>query len=398
MRGYLPNLGLLVGVFSIAIAPAWAQTRYVAQQIDISAGFVPSAISDTGWIVGYIGVSGGTSYVYNRIDGELIDLRDFASASEIVALDINRHGQVAGYFNRSAQTAFFWDGVSGAIELGTISGDNFSIAAHINDAGSVVGFSAVTNAQPDHAFLWTAAGGMVDLGLPFRGYPNSINEAGVIVGSSYGQPPRIGYVRAPDGTIELIPDLFGGSSEALDINDSGVVVGWSGHYFGPADPWQHAYFFDGSTATDIDSLGNNLSRATSVNDAGLIVGFYHAEADSPNAAFLWREGVMFDLTALVVNAPPLGLTVAVDVNNLGQILAQSYGPSGPAAGFVFVLVPCAHDLNGDGQIDLDDLATLLAHFGTVDPEPGTGDIDGNRIVDLPDLAILLSTLGTTCQP
>jgi len=58
---------------------------------------------------------------------------------------------------------------------------------------------------------------------------------------------------------------------------------------------------------------------------------------------------------------------------------------------------CVGDLNDDGQIDLVDLATLLAHYGaTGGAAPWDGDVDCDGDVDLSDLAALLAVYGTTC--
>lgn len=54
---------------------------------------------------------------------------------------------------------------------------------------------------------------------------------------------------------------------------------------------------------------------------------------------------------------------------------------------------CVGDINGDGQVDLADLALLLSAFGSTDP---AADLDGNGIVELADLALILSVFGTTC--
>lgn len=59
--------------------------------------------------------------------------------------------------------------------------------------------------------------------------------------------------------------------------------------------------------------------------------------------------------------------------------------------------PCPADLDGDGDIDIGDLAILLSNFGT----PGgasadDGDLDGDGDVDITDLAGLLSVFGTSC--
>ena len=60
-------------------------------------------------------------------------------------------------------------------------------------------------------------------------------------------------------------------------------------------------------------------------------------------------------------------------------------------------VACPGDLNGDGAVDLSDLAQLLAHYGTeVGAVYSDGDLDRDDDVDLSDLAALLSVYGTTC--
>ena len=56
---------------------------------------------------------------------------------------------------------------------------------------------------------------------------------------------------------------------------------------------------------------------------------------------------------------------------------------------------CPEDLNGDGLIDLTDLALLLGSYGQNGPDL-PADIDGDGTVDLNDLARLLGAYGQTC--
>lgn len=56
------------------------------------------------------------------------------------------------------------------------------------------------------------------------------------------------------------------------------------------------------------------------------------------------------------------------------------------------------DLDGDGDVDLSDLAVLLANYGqTSGMNYGDGDLDGDGDVDLADLSALLSVYGANCN-
>lgn len=57
--------------------------------------------------------------------------------------------------------------------------------------------------------------------------------------------------------------------------------------------------------------------------------------------------------------------------------------------------PCPGDLDGDHDVDIGDLSTLLSQFGSI----GTGlsgDLDNDGDVDITDLSTLLSTFGVIC--
>ena len=54
------------------------------------------------------------------------------------------------------------------------------------------------------------------------------------------------------------------------------------------------------------------------------------------------------------------------------------------------------DLDHDGDVDLEDLSTLLAHYNQTGVSYEDGDIDGDNDVDLADLSELLAHYGDTC--
>jgi len=61
------------------------------------------------------------------------------------------------------------------------------------------------------------------------------------------------------------------------------------------------------------------------------------------------------------------------------------------------VAPCPGDLDGDRDVDLADLALLLANYGmTQGATYEDGDLDGDGDVDLADLAALLAVYGTQC--
>ncbi|MDZ4754099.1 MAG: CHRD domain-containing protein [Phycisphaerae bacterium] len=84
---------------------------------------------------------------------------------------------------------------------------------------------------------------------------------------------------------------------------------------------------------------------------------------------------------------------------LDQIIADPAGfyvnvhnaafPGGAIRGQLILPDPVSGDLNGDGEVNAEDLAILLGQWGG----RGSGDLDGSGTVDAADLAILLGAWG-----
>ena len=101
---------------------------------------------------------------------------------------VNASGEVVGdsYTTGGAEHAFSWTARGGMVDLGTL-GDSGSTsnAVAVNASGEVVGWSYTTGGA-ERAFSWTARGGMVDLGTLGGSYSDAYADAsGQVVGWSY---------------------------------------------------------------------------------------------------------------------------------------------------------------------------------------------------------------------
>jgi hypothetical protein len=98
----------------------------------------------------------------------------------------------------------------------------------------------------------------------------------------------------------------------------------------------------------------------------------------------------FSITNAIAN-------VLVARNNPPAISPVTQATATLSAGSFSVTVARPGDLDLDSDVDLDDLATLLANFGTTGGADWShGDVTGDSNVDLDDLSLLLSNYGTTC--
>lgn len=161
------------------------------------------AINENGQIVG----GSGTCTTFNPIElynllpvhallwenGRPIDLGNLGGntgqAGGNIAYNINNQGQVIGVSDLSGDTAyhaFLWTKATGIKDLGTLSGDVDSSAVGINDRGVVVGGSIDASGNP-RAFIWQN-GVMTDLNTVTTNSPLyllfgcAINADGVITG------------------------------------------------------------------------------------------------------------------------------------------------------------------------------------------------------------------------
>lgn len=156
-------------------------------------------------------------------------------------------------------------------DLGTLAGDEFSVAFGINNRGQVAGYSSARG-KPSKAVLWTS-----------------------------GRPRYLGA-------------LGGKGSLANSINDRGEVSGTAATH----ERGVHAILWRGGQMLDLGTLGGRLSLATGINNGGQVVGLAQNRDFEPRA-FFWN-GSIRGLPA----AKDAFFSIAYSINSKSQIAGYAH--------------------------------------------------------------------------
>lgn len=199
------------------------------------------------------------------------------------------------------------------VELATLGGDT-AWADDVNASGQVVGTSTTAGSVPGEprfeAFLWDPATRVVQ-GLGAAGTVSgdstatAINDSGVVVGWSGSfdctVPVQCRATRWDTATGQ-VDDLgtLAGESTALDVGSTALGINATGEIVGQSttvDGEHHAFLWEPETRTmrDLGTLGGAHSEAHAINDRGEVTGF-SMTADGRMHAFVWTaESGMIDL-------------------------------------------------------------------------------------------------------
>ena len=270
--------------------------------------------------------------------------------------------------NATESHAFLWrDGKMR--DLGTLGGPD-SIAFFVNESGQIAGASDVdfesnpiTGGPTVHPFLWDH-GQMLDL----------TDSRGAKFGGTYGTVSAMNTQGQITGTMNLTGDLtwhsflwnqgrmtdlgtLGGAiTTALWMNEAGHVIGRSDvteicEACGPNNQKQlpHPFLWHDGAIADLGLLyADTGGAAVSINTRDQIVGYttectHVGRDDSCDGLFhpfLWENGTIVDLAALVVPGSGITFNLARYINDRGEIAGMGILPTGDQ--HAVLLVP-----NGD---------------------------------------------------
>lgn len=188
---------------------------------------------------------------------------------------INDLGQIVGETISPVdgrQVPFLWSPQQGMREINSFPGDQQAVANGINNRGEVVGES--TDFVIRRAFLWTATGGIQNLGVdaPYA-VAISISDTGVIVGNyrPADAPADLAF-RWTRHTGPLVlnddPSQPLGSG-ATDVNAFGLVAGT---HAAPSNSFHASVWDRRGHRTDLHKTAAEVSVAHAINLFGVVVG------------------------------------------------------------------------------------------------------------------------------
>lgn len=183
--------------------------------------------------------------------------------------------------------AFLWTSASGMTDLGTLGGaQSFAWGSSAN--GSVVIGSAETADGQEHAFRWSSAAGMADLGTLGGdvSYATGVSADGnVVVGAAQQAAGEYRPFRWTSGGMVALGTLGGPDAYAMSVSaNGGVIAGYS--YVNATD--YHAFRWTGGVMRDLGTLGGTNSQAVAISGDGLVVvGDSLIAGDTATRAFRW---------------------------------------------------------------------------------------------------------------
>jgi probable HAF family extracellular repeat protein len=241
------------------------------------------------------------------------------TAIDSSAIAINASGAVAGTMTVGVNLrAFYWSGSGTAVQIPTLTGGTYNFATGMNASGQVIGYSGFTGNR-EHAFSWTPAGGVVDLGAVANtdSQANAVNDNGQVVGYYAPNADAKQGFSWTAGTRTLI-GAASPFTTALAVSPTGQVVGAN-----PAaadSTMQQAFSWTAAGGlVQIPTLGGSIAFASSVNAAGEVVGNSTITDDMAGRAFFWTAaGGTIDLGTIAGND-----SFATAISGNGQVVGTT---------------------------------------------------------------------------
>lgn len=298
----------------IASTPVLATVTYSVIAISPQGASMtgPNGVTANGMLTG-----SNDSFVYNTFGGAFdplgfrpTGLTDLSVVTGQFLLQMYGGFSGGSYLQGYAYNGSFW------LSIANPYANDSANAVGMTSSGALVG-NVSTPSGNNHAIVWNANGTWMDLNSLAGGYTDiqavAVNAAGRVVGSADGRA----FVY--NGTsISLLNTPAASSSRAEAISSDNRITG-SQNLGGN----NRAFVTDSlGVVTDLGTLGGLNSSGLGVNALGQVVG-WSQRADGSQAAFLYSNGVMSDLNALLTYSGSWVIQTALAINQSGIILASA---------------------------------------------------------------------------
>jgi len=340
MKRFATVFALVLSLIGVVSLPAHAQGTAF---IDLG-GISPAGINSSGQVVGSLDIGGGVTHAVIWTNGSIHDLATIQGLNPEMrnsfGYALNDSGMAVGSSGPFPR-AWVWTGLYMFILRGleaAIPANSVGFAFGLNNHGDAVGISDLDDLMPA---IWRADG---TLELPFLlpvfspahfGAAMDINDSGLVVGYRQARshsgpdfPPGPGaigfvYLRGTPNQ-DVLPPAGYNSVFPRKLNASGEVVG---ELLGTS-PSSRAFIWRSGQTTVLPGLGGDNTSAHGINSSGNIVGWSETVHGSPvRHAVLWTRDSRGVYTATDLNdfLPPDPLRTldsASGINDDGQVVGD----------------------------------------------------------------------------
>ena len=264
--------------------------------------------------------------------------------------------------------------------LAGITGGTFSAAMAINNSNQVIGLAENSAAEVKGVrWIVNTAGGTASPPVtlePLTGNTYSaaygINDAGITVGESNNGGETVAAFWPAGGTSAAVLSLagFAAPAAAYEINNAGQVVGEV-----TVGAVNRAVLWNGTAAVpaDLGTLaGGTYSAAYSINDSGLVVGEAN-NSTGQNRAVAWLVSPQGAITAGPVDLGTLDghvASFALGVDAAGRVVGESETAAGESRATLWTINPqtlavtARTDLGSGGAHAINGADRIAGYLGT----------------------------------
>ena len=265
----------------------------------------------TFWSCGFLRTKDGTLTIFDAPDAN----------QGTTAIGVNDAGDITGsfvFFTDLQYTQSYVRHPDGTFEEFAVNGLRWTVAAAINDQGTVIGYAQGNRTSPK-AFLRKADGkSEIFLRNTDGSYAKSINRRGAITGCYMRDGLMHGFVRGTAGKITTFDPPGSINTQPASINDKGEITGL---YTGE-DYFNHGFLRepDGTITTfDAPNAASQGTLPMAIGPDGDIAGIFYDDANNyhgfvrDRAGTIHRIDVPGQFSTAILGISPTGKVVGYDV-------------------------------------------------------------------------------------